>query len=176
MARLFGFSIEDTEKTPAGVVSPVPPNRQDGSEYYVSSGFYGSYVDIEGVFRNEYDLIKRYREMSLHPECDEAIEDIVNEAIVSDLNDTPVEIDLSNLPAGDNIKKIRLGHDNKGLKSGWYVSEISVVCAKLGKSWRFPVGKWFARDEDDQLIERDLYPDVDDTDTYEAYIPYEAHV
>jgi len=47
MARLFGFSIEDTEKTPAGVVSPIPPNRQDGSEYYVSSGFYGSYVDIE---------------------------------------------------------------------------------------------------------------------------------
>ena len=50
MARLFGFSIEDTEKTPAGVVSPIPPNRQDGSEYYVSSGFYGSYVDIEGVY------------------------------------------------------------------------------------------------------------------------------
>ena len=54
------------------------------------------YVDIEGVFRNEYDLIKRYREMSLHPECDESIEDIVNEAIVSDLNDSPVEIDLQN--------------------------------------------------------------------------------
>ena len=50
MARLFGFSIEDTDNTPASVVSPVPPNNQDGSEYYVSSGFYGSYVDIEGVY------------------------------------------------------------------------------------------------------------------------------
>ena len=44
MARLFGFSIEDAENTPPGVVSPVPPNNQDGSEYYVSSGFYGSYA------------------------------------------------------------------------------------------------------------------------------------
>ena len=73
MARLFGFSIEDTENTPAGVVSPVPPNNQDGSEYYVSSGFYGSYVDIEGVYRTENDLLRRYRQMSLYPECDSAV-------------------------------------------------------------------------------------------------------
>ena len=105
MARLFGFSIEDTEKTPAGVVSPVPPNRQDGSEYYVSSGFYGSYVDIEGVYRTENDLLRRYRQMSLYPECDSAIEDIVNEAIVSDTHDSPIEIELSNLNASDGIKK-----------------------------------------------------------------------
>ena len=56
MARLFGFSIEDNEKTPPSVVSPVPPNNQDGSENYVSSGFFGSYVDIEGVYRNESDF------------------------------------------------------------------------------------------------------------------------
>ena len=107
MAKLFGFSIEGTDDNnlPQGAVSPVPQNDADKSDYYVSSGFYGQYVDIEGVFRNEYDLIKRYREMSLHPECDEAIEDVVNEAIVSDLSDSPVEIDLSNLSVGDNIKK-----------------------------------------------------------------------
>ena len=107
MAKLFGFSIEgsDDNNLPQGAVSPVPSNEADKSDYYVSSGFYGQYVDIEGVFRNEYDLIKRYREMSLHPECDEAIEDIVNEAIVSDLSDSPVEIDLTNLSVGDNIKK-----------------------------------------------------------------------
>ena len=108
MARLFGFSIEDTEKTPPGVISPVPPNNQDGSEYYVSSGFFGSYVDIEGVYRTENDLLRRYRQMSLYPECDSAIEDIVNEAIVSDTNDSPVQIELSNLNASDGIKnKIR---------------------------------------------------------------------
>ena len=71
----------------------------------MSSGFFGSYVDIEGVYRTEFDLIKRYREMALHPEADSAIEDIVNEAVVSDTNDTPVEIELSNLNASDGIKK-----------------------------------------------------------------------
>ena len=105
MARLFGYSIEDGEKTPPSVVSPIPPNNQDGSENYVSSGFFGSYVDIEGVYKNETDLIRRYRQMALYPECDSAIEDIVNEAIVSDTNDTPVSIELSNLSASDNIKK-----------------------------------------------------------------------
>jgi len=105
MARLFGFSIEDSERTPPGVVSPVPPNNNDGNEHYVSSGFFGSYVDIEGVYKTETDLIRRYRQMSLYPECDSAIEDIVNEAIVADTNDSPVEIELSNLNASDGLKK-----------------------------------------------------------------------
>ena len=106
MARLFGFSVDDNEKKSPSIVSPVPENNQDGSDFYIQSGFYGSYVDIEGVYRNEFDLIKRYREMALHPEVDGAIEDIVNEAIVSDLYDSPVEIELSNLNASDKLKKI----------------------------------------------------------------------
>ena len=106
--KLFGFSIEDTEPLSPSAVSPVPPNNEDGSDHYMSSGFFGSYVDIEGVYRTEFDLIKRYREMALHPETDSAIEDIVNEAVVSDSNDSPVEIELSNLNASDGIKsKIR---------------------------------------------------------------------
>jgi len=105
MARLFGFSVEDSEPLSPNVVSPVPQNNEDSTDHYLSSGFFGSYVDIEGVYRTEFDLLKRYREMALHPECDSAIEDIVNEAIVSDTNDTPVEIELSNLNASDGIKK-----------------------------------------------------------------------
>ena len=105
MAKLFGFSIEDTEKKSTSIISPVPKNNEDGVDNFISSGFYGQYVDIEGAYRSEYDLIRRYREMALHPECDGAIEDIVNEAIVSDLNDSPVQIDLDNLNAGDSLKK-----------------------------------------------------------------------
>ena len=97
MAKLFGFSIEDSESLSNTAVSPIPPNNEDGSDHYMSSGFFGSYVDIEGIFRTEFDLIKRYREMALHPEADSAIEDIFNEAVVSYLNDSPVEIVLSNL-------------------------------------------------------------------------------
>ena len=105
MARLFGFSIEDTEKKSTSIVSPVPPNNEDGVDNYIASGFYGQYVDIEGVYRNENDLIRRYREMAIHPECDGAIEDVVNEAIVSDLYDSPIEIELSNVNASDKLKK-----------------------------------------------------------------------
>ena len=92
MARLFGFSIDDNNKKPDSVVSPVPQNNEDGVDHYLTSGFFGSYVDIEGVYRTEYELIRRYREMALHPEVDSAIEDIVNEAIVSDSDDVPVQI------------------------------------------------------------------------------------
>ena len=105
MARLFGFSIDSNQKPPS-VMSPVPQTNEDGVDNYIASGFYGSYVDIEGVYRTEHDLIKRYREMALHPECDGAIEDVVNEAIVSDLYDSPVEIELSNLNASDKLKAV----------------------------------------------------------------------
>jgi hypothetical protein len=105
MAKLFGFSIDDGKSKSPSVISPVPKTNQDGVDNYISSGFYGSYLDIEGVYRTEHDLIRRYREMALHPECDGAIEDVVNEAIVSDLYDSPVEIELSNLNAGDALKK-----------------------------------------------------------------------
>ena len=105
MARLFGFSIEDTEKKSTSIVSPVPPSNEDGVDNYIASGFYGQYVDIEGVYRNENDLIRRYREMAIHPECDGAIEDVVNEAIVSDLYDSPIEIELSNVNASDKLKE-----------------------------------------------------------------------
>ena len=105
MAKLFGFSIDDKSNKSPSVISPVPETNQDGVDNYISSGFYGQYVDIEGVYKTEHDLIRRYREMSLHPEADGAIEDVVNEAIVSDLYDSPVEVELSNLNASEGIKK-----------------------------------------------------------------------
>jgi hypothetical protein len=117
MSKLFGFKLPDPGDTKSkGIVSPVPQTEEDKSDFYLSSGFYGQYVDIEGVYKSEQDLIRRYREMCLHPECDSAIEDIVNEAIVSDLNDSPVEIELSNLPASDKLKGI-IRDEFKNLKN-----------------------------------------------------------
>ena len=106
MAKLFGFSIEDKEKLAPSTLSPVPPNNEDGVDHYITSGFFGSHIDIEGVYRTEFDLIKRYREMALHHEVSSAIEDIVNEAIVSDTNDSPIKIELSNLNASDELKEL----------------------------------------------------------------------
>jgi hypothetical protein len=131
MAKLFGFSIEDNEKKSKSIVSPVPPNNEDGVDYYIQSGFYGQYVDIEGVYRTEYDLIKRYREMALHPECDGAIEDVVNEAIVSDLYDSPVEIELSNLNASDRLKDI-IREEFRYIKE---ILDFDKKCHEIFRNW-----------------------------------------
>ena len=106
MGKLFGFSIEDSDLQRPGSISPVPENNADGVDYYASGGFGGSYIDIEGVYRTEYELIRRYREMALYPEVDGAIEDIVNEAIVSDLYESPVQVELSNVNASEKVKNI----------------------------------------------------------------------
>jgi len=131
MAKLFGFSIEDKEKKSPGIVSPVPQTNEDGVDNYIASGFYGQYLDIEGVYRSEHDLIKRYREMALHPECDGAIEDVVNEAIVSDLYDSPVEIDLSNLNASDSLKKA-IRNEFKYIKE---IMDFDKKCHEMFRNW-----------------------------------------
>jgi hypothetical protein len=131
MAKLFGFSIEDKDKKPKSIVSPVPQTDEDGVDYFIQSGFYGQYVDIEGVYRTEFDLMRRYREMALHPECDAAIEDVVNEAIVSDLYDSPVEIELSNLNASDKLKDI-IRNEFKSIKE---MMDFDRKCHEIFRNW-----------------------------------------
>ena len=110
MSQLFGFKINKKEGLKGQ--SPVSPN-QDDAVATVAGGYFGTYVDVEGISRNEYELIQRYRSMALHPECDSAIDEIVNEFVVSDADDSPVEIELSNLDIGQNIKtKIRQEFNN----------------------------------------------------------------
>ena len=131
MAKLFGFKIEKDDENAKSVVSPVPQNQEDSSDYYVSSGFYGQYVDIDGVFKSEFELIKRYREMALHPEVDSAIEDIINEAIVSDQNDSPVEIDLENLPASAKLKEL-IREEFKSIKE---IMNFDEKCHEILRNW-----------------------------------------
>ena len=76
MARLFGFSIEDKDDLPKGVVSPVPQTGEDGVDYYIQSGFSSQVIDLEGIYKNEHQAIRKYREMALHPEVDNAVEDL----------------------------------------------------------------------------------------------------
>ena len=108
MSQLFGYKINRKEG-PKGQ-SPVPPNSDDTDLTTVAGGYFGTYVDMEGGKNEagEYGLIQRYRSMVLHPECDSAVDEIVNEFVVSDASDSPVEIDLTNLDISDAIKnKIR---------------------------------------------------------------------
>lgn len=105
MSQLFGFSLERAKKVPKGP-SFVQKDSMDGSQPIVGGGYYGYSVDFDGTVRNDYELISRYREMVLQPECDSAVDDIVNETICGNFDDVPVELELSNLKASDKIKNL----------------------------------------------------------------------
>ena len=103
MAELFGFSFKKKavkERAP----SPVQPSSEDGATSYIAGGYYGQYLDLDGNFKTEYDMVKKYREMAMHPEVDSAIEDILHEAIVADQNDSPIEVNLDNLEVSESVK------------------------------------------------------------------------
>ena len=105
MAELFGFSFKkNAEKSRAP--SPIQPSSDDGATSYIAGGYYGQYLDLDGNFKTEYDMVKKYRTMAMHPEVDSAIEDIIHEAIVADQNDSPVQINLDNLEVTDAVKNI----------------------------------------------------------------------
>ena len=105
MSQLFGFSLQRAKKVPKGP-SFVQKDSMDGSQPIVGGGYYGYSVDFDGTIRNEYELITRYREMVLQPECDSAVDDVVNETICGNFDDVPVELELSNLKVSDKIKKL----------------------------------------------------------------------
>ena len=114
---IFGFEItrkkdELRVKEAPNAKSFVPSLEDDGTPViqqqpggFISGGAYGSYIDMEGGIKNETGLITRYREISLIPECDSAIEDIVNECITSDSADRIVTLDLRDVKLSDSIKK-----------------------------------------------------------------------
>ena len=110
MAELFGFKIERIKQpTSDPRQNIVPPQADDGTQTVPAGGFFASYGGFDAGARNELDLIRRYREVALHPECDMAVEDIVNEAITSNENQQSVSLDLTKTDYSNNIKeKIRL--------------------------------------------------------------------
>ena len=110
MVDVFGFEIKRKEKSPTAIVEP---SSDDGTYDAVSGGFYSAVMDTDGRSRTEDDLIRRYRDIAIQPECDSAIEDIVSEAIASDERDMCVSISLDNLKYSQNIKnKIREEFEN----------------------------------------------------------------
>ena len=111
MAELFGFKFERAKDTKSQEKFTVPAN-DDGTVEIAGGGFFGQVLDTDGRERSEVDLIRRYREVSQQAECDSAVEDIVNEAIVSNEKDMAVAIELDRLNYPKSIKiKIRAEFD-----------------------------------------------------------------
>ena len=105
MAELFGFRIERPKKAEGSVPSFTSPTADDGTIDIAGGGFFGQILDQDGRERTEIDLIRRYRDIAQQPECDTAIEDIVNEGIISNEDDVPVQITLDRLPFPEKIKR-----------------------------------------------------------------------
>ena len=118
--KLFGFELkraedkqkEEKKKKLQSVVTPTDP---DGAGYVTASGsHYGQFIDMDGnQAKDNRQLVLKYRGVAVHPEVDAAIEDIVNEAIVGSENEAPVELNLDNVDAPDNIKKTMIEEFNK---------------------------------------------------------------
>ncbi len=133
MAELFGFRIERPKKAEGSVPSFTTPTADDGTVDIAGGGFFGQILDTDGRERNDLDLIRRYRDIAQQPECDTAVEDIVNEGIVSNESDQAVQITLDRLPYPEKIKRairkefsevLRLLHfEQKGhdIFRRWYV-------------------------------------------------------
>ena len=104
MAEIFGFEIKRKEAKPNSQ-SFTAPTSDDGTQTIMGGGHFGTYLDIEGKVNNESDLIRRYREIAMHPECDMAIEDIINESVVVDDNQEVVRLNLNKVPFSSKVKK-----------------------------------------------------------------------
>src|SRR6056300_90701 len=105
MAELFGFSITRAKKQADPKQSFTTTQADDGTQTVAAGGYFGQYLDMEGTAKSEADLIRRYREVALHPECDMAIEDIVNEAIVANELKDAVRVNVADLPYGDEVRR-----------------------------------------------------------------------
>jgi hypothetical protein len=108
--KLFGFQIgadkidprlEDQQRQKTFTL----PENNDGAVTVAGAGYYGTYVDLDGTFRNETQLITKYRELSIQPEMESAIDEIVNEAIVVEDSGTSVEINLDDVKLTPQLKK-----------------------------------------------------------------------
>lgn len=97
--RLFGFQLvrNKTEEPKKENQTFIPPSNEDGALTISSAAYYGTYVDLDGTSKNEIELITRYREMSMQPEVESAIDDIINESVVQDDDGKTIKIVLDDL-------------------------------------------------------------------------------
>ena len=106
MAELFGFEINRKSSKVKELPSFVPKTDEDGSGVIQAGGHFGAYIDMDGdKFKNEVDLILKYRDIASQPECDAAVEDIINESIVGNNDEAPVNLVLDELDISDKMKE-----------------------------------------------------------------------
>ena len=138
--ELFGISIGRAKQEALSQQTPVEPKATsfvlpelDDATPIDAGGYYGIGIDLDGSLRSEAQYISKYREMSIHPEVEQAVEDICNEAITYGSEKYPISINLDNATSSDEVKeKIRkefnyllrlLDFNNRGYEifRRWYI-------------------------------------------------------
>lgn len=116
--KIFGFQIsrENEEQELESQKTFALPNNDDGAVVVQSGSYYGTYVDLDGIVRNEVELITRYRQIAMQPELESAIDDIVNEAVVFEDSGKSVELNTDDLELPVNIKQKFVDEFNNILK------------------------------------------------------------
>ena len=104
MAELFGYEINRKKEAAKGKSFVAPSDEEGTLDIAGGAGFFSQYVNLDKVAKNDWDLIRKYRTSSEAPECDQAIEDIVNESITADETDTSVKLDLDMVDLSKSIK------------------------------------------------------------------------
>ena len=102
--NIFGFNIT-RGKPPETEKSFVAPSDEGGVESIRAGGYYGTYLDLEGVANNEAELIKRYRDISMMADVDTAIQDIIDDAIANQSDEDPVTLVTDKLSVSDSVKE-----------------------------------------------------------------------
>ena len=138
--KIFGFEFKKSSKEKQekkNLKSPVVPPNEDGASTVESSAFVRTYIDLHGSIGSEFQLITAYRSMQLQAECDLAIDDIVNESIVVDENDSPIELDL-------RFMNISVSRRVRAFFSmcGSFFGLISFVLARLGVNLNEEIVAW----------------------------------
>lgn len=132
--ELFGFRIgraEDEARKAVEIPSFVPEQKDDGAVEIAPGGAYGTFVDLEGTAKSEAELITRYREMSMNAEVEAAVDDIVNEALVSDGDASVVRIEMDDLKQPDRVKKRIEEEFNTVLE----LLDFSNICYEIFRRW-----------------------------------------
>ena len=128
MAEFFGFEITRKGKEPVRPSFVAQTDNDDGAGVIQAGGHFGAYIDMDGdKAKTDIDLILKYRDVSSQPECDAAIEDIVNESIVGDHDEAPINLVLDELEISDKLKEaIKHEFDNilKLLNFNQYAHDI----------------------------------------------------
>lgn len=106
--HIFGYEIKRKEDKEEQIKSFAPPINDDGAvnvESTAVGGAYGYFLDIEGTAKTESELVTKYRSMSMQPEVQQAIDEIVNEAINIDYKERSIEIVLDDVDVADKVKE-----------------------------------------------------------------------